>query len=473
MGRRRRPRSPSTTASSLPVDVDAATRRSAGPRTAGRWPQPVHDDRERRRRPSRGARQRAFGWSPTGLVIGSAGNISVRLDAERFVVTAAGVAYSRAAAGGPSVVSQRRRLVGGSASADQRAGPAPRRHARAAGGRRRRAHPLALRRSVRRRPARPAVHLQREHRHSGRARARHGVRAAWFGRPRRRRPSPRSHRQPGSRAVLLANHGVVAVAPTLDEAYVVAQSVEWTAEICHLARTLIAAGTGEHVLDRAVQDAIARNYGVAIARRRIASDGRPRGRRRASTSNHFPSRVAGSGRSGVRRSTPSSRRARRSSPCSPTRRRLLPVPPAAHGRALALLHRRRRSSWCCSRRAERAATWRSARTSKHVRTRSPSCLLERGWRRGPRGAGACSATRWRRGSPIADYEGADPDTLLAGWPSEREAIVALTRPGSRRRLQSFPGQIPREKLKGEHESDQVRRRACGRWSGTCRVRRRR
>ena len=72
-------------------------------------------------------------------------------------------------------------------------------------------------------------------------------------------------RQPGSRAVLLANHGVVAVAPTLEEAYVVAQSVEWTAEICHLARTLIAAGTGEHVLDRAVQDAIARNYGVVIA----------------------------------------------------------------------------------------------------------------------------------------------------------------------------------------------------------------
>ena len=65
--------------------------------------------------------------------------------------------------------------------------------------------------------------------------------------------------------MLLANHGVVAVAPTLDEAYVVAQSVEWTAEICHLARTLVAAGAGEHVLDRAVQDAIARNYGVTIA----------------------------------------------------------------------------------------------------------------------------------------------------------------------------------------------------------------
>ncbi|MBA3288294.1 MAG: class II aldolase/adducin family protein [Acidimicrobiia bacterium] len=72
--------------------------------------------------------------------------------------------------------------------------------------------------------------------------------------------------QPGSRAVLLANHGVVAIGPGLDDAYLVAQSVEWTAEICHLARTLVAAGTGEHVLDHAVQDAIARNYGVTIAR---------------------------------------------------------------------------------------------------------------------------------------------------------------------------------------------------------------
>ncbi len=73
--------------------------------------------------------------------------------------------------------------------------------------------------------------------------------------------------QPGSRAVLLANHGVVAVGPSLDDAYLVAQSVEWTAHICYLARTLAAAGAGEHVLDAEIQDAIARNYGVQIARR--------------------------------------------------------------------------------------------------------------------------------------------------------------------------------------------------------------
>jgi L-fuculose-phosphate aldolase len=73
--------------------------------------------------------------------------------------------------------------------------------------------------------------------------------------------------QPGSRAVLLANHGVVAIGPDLDAAYVVAQSVEWTAEICHHARTLLAAGAAEHVLDTEVQAAIARTYGVTIARR--------------------------------------------------------------------------------------------------------------------------------------------------------------------------------------------------------------
>ena len=54
MGRRRRARRrrrPHRHA----VDVDAALERDARPRTAGRWPQPVHDDRPRRRS-ARGAR---------------------------------------------------------------------------------------------------------------------------------------------------------------------------------------------------------------------------------------------------------------------------------------------------------------------------------------------------------------------------------------------------------------------------------
>lgn len=74
-------------------------------------------------------------------------------------------------------------------------------------------------------------------------------------------------RQPGSRAVLLANHGVVAVGPNLDSAYGTALAVEWTAEICYLARTLAAAPAGgEVVLGPEVQDAIGRSYGVTVAR---------------------------------------------------------------------------------------------------------------------------------------------------------------------------------------------------------------
>lgn len=68
--------------------------------------------------------------------------------------------------------------------------------------------------------------------------------------------------QPGSRAVLLANHGVVAVGSTLDDAYLVAAQVEWTAEIFYLASTL----GSVNVLSEEIQDAIARNYGVTINR---------------------------------------------------------------------------------------------------------------------------------------------------------------------------------------------------------------
>lgn len=44
--------------------------------------------------------------------------------------------------------------------------------------------------------------------------------------------------QPGSRAILLANHGVVAIGDTLDEAFAIAVNVEWAARIHYLARTL-------------------------------------------------------------------------------------------------------------------------------------------------------------------------------------------------------------------------------------------
>ena len=199
-----------------------------------------------------------------GLVIGSAGNISVRVDDDRFVVTAAGVAY-------------------GSLTADQ--------------------HPVVdLRTGEWDGPRRPtseiALHLGvlRSMPASGAVVHTHSRHAAAFAVARLDLPficnesmASRAERvlvteyappgsadlgdqalatfarQPGSRAVLLANHGVVAIGATLDDAALVARAVEWTAEICHLARTLVAAGTGETVLDHDVRAAIARNYGVTIA----------------------------------------------------------------------------------------------------------------------------------------------------------------------------------------------------------------
>jgi L-fuculose-phosphate aldolase len=68
-------------------------------------------------------------------------------------------------------------------------------------------------------------------------------------------------RAPGSKAILLANHGVVALGPTLDAAYLVAAQVEWVAAVCLGARQL----GGEHVLRRSQQEAMARAYGVELA----------------------------------------------------------------------------------------------------------------------------------------------------------------------------------------------------------------
>ncbi|MGH9272211.1 MAG: class II aldolase/adducin family protein [Ilumatobacteraceae bacterium] len=200
-----------------------------------------------------------------GLVIGSAGNISVRLDDRRIVVSAAGVVYGELAAedhpvvdlddgtwDGPlrptSELALHLELMG----AMPEIGAVVHTHSRfaAAFAVARLDLPFICNENIATRSERVLV---TEYAPPGSgdlaAQALHTFR-----------------RQPGSRAVLLANHGVVAVASTLAEAEVVARAVEWTAEICHHARTLVAAGAGEHVLDRAVQEAIGRNYDVEINR---------------------------------------------------------------------------------------------------------------------------------------------------------------------------------------------------------------
>lgn len=198
-----------------------------------------------------------------GLVIGSAGNISIRVDEHHFVVTAAGVPYGDLTPADHPVVDARtgqwqgpRRptseiaLHVGVLAAMPEVGAVVHTHSRyaAAFSVARLDLPFICNESIATRAERVRV---TEYAPPGSvdlgAQALATLRA-----------------QPGSRAVLLANHGVVAIAPELAEAYLVAQSVEWTAEICHLARTLIAAGAGEHVLDRQVRDAIARNYGVTL-----------------------------------------------------------------------------------------------------------------------------------------------------------------------------------------------------------------
>ena len=73
-------------------------------------------------------------------------------------------------------------------------------------------------------------------------------------------------RQLGSRAILLANHGVVALGDSVDQAELVAAQVEWIAEVAYLAATL-RRDLGElTVLPRVMQDAIGRNYGVTFSR---------------------------------------------------------------------------------------------------------------------------------------------------------------------------------------------------------------
>jgi ribulose-5-phosphate 4-epimerase/fuculose-1-phosphate aldolase len=201
-----------------------------------------------------------------GLVIGSAGNISVRLDDDHFVVSAAGVRYDELVPDDHPVVNRRDgswegprsptseiALHTGLMAALPDIGAVVHTHSRyaAAFSVARLDLPFICNESIATRAERVLV---TEYAPPGTAELAERVLGALAV-------------QPGSRAVLLANHGVVAVGSDVDAAYLVAQSVEWTAEICHLARTLTAAGDGEHILDTDVQDAISRTYGVAIARR--------------------------------------------------------------------------------------------------------------------------------------------------------------------------------------------------------------
>jgi L-fuculose-phosphate aldolase len=73
-------------------------------------------------------------------------------------------------------------------------------------------------------------------------------------------------KQPESRAILLANHGVVAVGESVEQAFTIASQVEWIAEVTHLASTLDPSLRNVVVLPIESQDLIGRNYGFSVAR---------------------------------------------------------------------------------------------------------------------------------------------------------------------------------------------------------------
>ncbi len=198
-----------------------------------------------------------------GLVVGSAGNVSVRLDQHHIVVTAGGVVYQKLTPGDHPVVDLR------DGSWD---------------GHRQPTSELALHLGVM--TAMPDVHAI-VHTHSRHAAAFAVARidlpficnenmgpacehilVTPYAAPGTAELGTAAlttfRRQPGSRACLLANHGVVALGEDVDGAYLVAAQVEWIAEICYLARTL----GGETVLPVAVQDAVGRHYGITIAHER-------------------------------------------------------------------------------------------------------------------------------------------------------------------------------------------------------------
>ena len=202
------------------------------------------------------------------MVVGSAGNVSVRVDQHRFVVSAGGVAYHRLHPGDHPLVDLRTGTWTGPLA------PTSELHLH-----------LALMR------ARPDV---------GAVVHTHSPYAAGFSVARldlewvcNENIGPRGERilvtspyappgsndlaiaavaaldaQPGSRACLLANHGPLAIGDDVDEAYLIARQVEWIAHITHVARSV---GT-VHVLSAPEQDAIGINYGFAVARPKPRAD---------------------------------------------------------------------------------------------------------------------------------------------------------------------------------------------------------
>ena len=275
------------------------------------------------------------------------------------------------------------------------------------------------------RPPRPALHLQREHRHARRAGAGHGLRAAGLGRPRRSRRWRTFERQPGSRAVLAGQpRGRWPSAPTLGEAEVVAALVEWTAEICHLARTL-----------RGRWDRGARARPRACRRRSDATtacrSAAPTGPMNADEVDRplldlaplpveggFVTALAVAGDAeapdgtAIWRSSPTTRKGSRSSTAWRSTRSGTATP--GRRRAGAARARRHEPPRRARRRPGRGAAARARGAGRHVDGGPHDGALEPGRQR-----------RWRPGSRRLTYEGGDGrPSSLAGWPSEREAIAA-------------------------------------------------
>ncbi len=209
-----------------------------------------------------------------GLVVGSSGNVSERLDAHHFVVTPAGVVYDRLRLVDISVVDQRTgECVDGMRPTselalhlalyrhDQTLRAIVHTHSRhaAAFAVARVDLPFVMNENI-------AVHAER-------------ILVTEYAPPGSPDLGERAlrtfARQPGSRAILLANHGVVAIGDSVDEAELVAAQVEWIAEVVYLASTL-RRDLGETViLPTGVQDAIGRNYGVSFAREAAPKAKRP------------------------------------------------------------------------------------------------------------------------------------------------------------------------------------------------------